>query len=135
MSVLLDSAYKKYYVNKQKVNMKIVLPWFPKELSPNATVHYMKKAKYKALYKQVCKEQTLKALELMKGATFWEYTEMDITYTMPDKRWRDTDNLLASVKNGLDGMCEALEINDRVFEHIHIHRSKEIGGFITVELK
>ena len=115
--------------------MKIVFPWFPKELSPNATVHYMKKAKYKALYKQACKEQTLKVLEIMKGSTMWDYTEMDITYTMPDKRWRDTDNLIASTKNGIDGMCEALGINDRVFEHIHIHRSKEIGGFITVQLK
>ena len=115
--------------------MKVIFPWFPKELSPNWTGHFHAKAKFKAIYKQVCKEQTMKVLEQMNGSTFWEFTEIDITFNMPDKRWRDSDNLLASVKNGLDGMCEALQINDKCFEHIHIHRSKEVGGFITVQLK
>lgn len=113
--------------------MKITFPWFPKELSPNTTVHYMKKAKYKAMYKEICRLQTIDALLSQKNTK--DYNEMTITFVMPDKRWRDTDNLLASVKNGLDGMCLALDINDRCFDEIHILRPDRIGGFITVELK
>ena len=93
----------------------------------------MKKAKYKAMYKEVCKQQTEKAI--LEQVNLKNYSEMSITFVMPDKRWRDTDNLLASVKNGLDGMCIALDINDRCFETIHIYRPEKIGGFITVELK
>jgi crossover junction endodeoxyribonuclease RusA len=115
--------------------MKITFPWYPRELSPNWVGHFHTKAKYKSFYKQVCKEQTIQIMDQIKLAKNQEYTEMYITFTPPDRRWRDSDNMLASIKSGLDGMCEALEINDKCFEHIHIHRLKEIGGFITVQLK
>ena len=113
--------------------MKITFPWYPKELSPNATVHYMKKAKYKAMYKEICRLQTIDAMLSQQNTK--DYNELHMTIYSPDKRFRDTDNILASIKNGLDGMCLALDINDRCFDEIHIYRSEEIGGFIKVELK
>lgn len=133
MSVLRDSAYKKYYVNKQKVNMKITFPWYPKQLSPNWTGHHMQKAKYNAMYREICRLQTIDAMIGQKNTQ--DYNEMHITFVMPDRRWRDTDNCMASFKRGADGMCLALDINDKCFDEIHIYRSSDIGGYINVELK
>jgi crossover junction endodeoxyribonuclease RusA len=41
---------------------------------------------------------------------------------MPDKRHRDADNCLAAAKAGLDGMADALGVNDRHFQPITIFR-------------
>jgi crossover junction endodeoxyribonuclease RusA len=41
---------------------------------------------------------------------------------MPDKRHRDADNCLAAAKAGLDGMADALGVNDRHFQPITIYR-------------
>jgi hypothetical protein len=47
----------------------------------------------------------------------------------------DLDNMLASIKSGLDGMCCALEIDDRCFKKITIEIADTIGGMIKIELK
>jgi crossover junction endodeoxyribonuclease RusA len=47
---------------------------------------------------------------------------LTITFVMPDKRLRDTDNCLAAAKAGLDGMADALGINDRQFQPVTIYR-------------
>jgi hypothetical protein len=47
----------------------------------------------------------------------------------------DLDNMLASMKSGLDGMCEALEMDDRCFKKITIEVGDTIGGMVKVELK
>jgi crossover junction endodeoxyribonuclease RusA len=41
---------------------------------------------------------------------------------MLDKRHRDADNCLAAAKAGLDGMADALGVNDRHFQPITIFR-------------
>ena len=41
---------------------------------------------------------------------------------MADHRKRDADNLLASAKSQIDGVAEALEINDHTFEPVTIRR-------------
>jgi hypothetical protein len=47
----------------------------------------------------------------------------------------DLDNMLASIKSGLDGMCLALEIDDRCFTKITIEIHKDIAGMIKIEIK
>lgn len=41
-----------------------------------------------------------------------------ITFVMPDKRKRDVDNLLAACKQSLDGMAQALGVDDSRFRPI-----------------
>ena len=43
--------------------------------------------------------------------------------------------MLASIKSGLDGMCLALEIDDRCFTKITVEIGEEILGMIKVEIK
>ena len=39
----------------------VILPWPPKELSPNAALHWAKKSKVKKVYRQTCWALTLEA--------------------------------------------------------------------------
>lgn len=58
-----------------------------------------------------------------------------ITFDLPDRRRRDRDNLVAAMKCSLDGVAEALGIDDSQFEPIII--SRRIGrapGAVHVEV-
>jgi crossover junction endodeoxyribonuclease RusA len=56
----------------------------------------------------------------------WKYqggeVALTLTYEMDDKRHRDADNLLAASKAGIDGMAQALGVDDRHFQPITIYR-------------
>lgn len=47
---------------------------------------------------------------------------LDLTFEMPDKRHRDADNCLAAAKGALDGLADALLVNDKLFDPIVIRR-------------
>ena len=89
--------------------MTIKLPWPHPDLSPNARVHRMEKARR-------AKHARETAGWLCKGAKVQKSTasalRVTITFHPPDKRHRDTDNMLASCKAALDGVSDALGIYD-----------------------
>lgn len=90
--------------------MQLVLPWPPSELSPNARGHWTKRLKPKQTYFDNCyilacsKLPTLPEGKIPLSITFY-----------PPRNIGDIDNFLASFKSGLDGVCAAWMINDRVF--------------------
>jgi hypothetical protein len=91
---------------------QIQLPWPNKDLSPNARIHWAKKAKAAKAAKQV---GHLCALE-SKIAVDWEgEIHLWITFYPPDRRARDDDNLIASFKNYRDGIAQALGVDDKRF--------------------
>jgi len=108
----------------------LTFPWFSKELNPNSSCHYHEKAKKKAIYKDLW-YWTTKEAKIPKG----DYSELSIVFYKPNRRWMDLDNMLASIKSGLDGMCLALESDDRCFTKITIEIAETIGGMIKVEIK
>jgi crossover junction endodeoxyribonuclease RusA len=108
----------------------LTLPWPPKELSPNARVHRLAKARVAKEYRMVCwalaKEARLTAPE---GPV-----HLKLTFFPPTRQPRDLDNCLASIKSGLDGVADAMGINDRDFRPITIDLSSAVGGLVLVEL-
>jgi len=53
----------------------------------------------------------------------------------PDNRRRDADGVLASLKSALDGVADALGIDDHRFViHSFLHRHARIGGEIRVRI-
>lgn len=116
--------------------MKIELDFPPACLFPNRakgthwTVTHKAKAGYRDNSAWLTKGQ-------MRG---WVAPEgeirLTITFVMPDKRLRDTDNCLAAAKAGLDGMADALGVNDRQFQPVTIYRQHgEKPGKMIVELE
>jgi len=104
-------------------------PWYPKELNPNSSCHFHVKAKKRAIYKNECFWLT-KMANIPKS----DYAEMHIIFYKPNRRHMDLDNMLASMKSGLDGMCDALEMDDRCFKKITIEISENIGGMVKIML-
>ena len=94
--------------------LTIALPWPPKELSPNARKHWRGLAKAKKAYRDACRVETL--LQCRPGyLRLPERIHLTMDFVPPDRRKRDRDNLVASMKSGLDGLADALGINDNRF--------------------
>lgn len=110
--------------------MNIVLPWPTKALSPNARVHHMALHKAKQSYRFACATVARQqgARKLSAGAL-----HLRITFVPPDRRARDLDNMLASIKSGLDGLCDVLEVDDSLWT-LTITKAAEVGGMVRVEV-
>lgn len=111
----------------------VVLPWPPKELSPNARLHHMALHRVKKAYRTACWLQARKAG--MSAATLLgaEEAEVHLVFYPPDKRNRDADNMLASMKAGLDGLADALKVDDSIFR-VTFDVSDDIGGMVKVSV-
>jgi crossover junction endodeoxyribonuclease RusA len=111
---------------------KVTLPWPPKELSPNASIHWAQKAKKKKEYRTACWALTLEA-KLIAPAGEGKIP-IEITFYPPDKRHRDADNMVASIKSGLDGLADALKVNDKRFLPSFFFK-EEVAGMVKIEIK
>lgn len=112
--------------------MIVKLPWPPKILSPNAREHYHAVARIKAQYREACW-----ALAHQAGIKAPADAEPHITLTFvpPDKRRRDLDNMLASMKSGLDGLADAMGCDDsRWTLKLKVDRTRVLG-LIIVEVQ
>lgn len=106
----------------------LVLPWPPKELSPNARVHWAQRARRAKAYRRAC--YWLAKAHGHRPAADGRLCVV-VEFVPPDRRARDRDNMLASIKAGLDGVAEALGVNDARFD-LTIGVADEIGGMVRV---
>lgn len=60
---------------------------------------------------------------------------LSIKFYRPTRRSYDRDNLLARMKAGLDGMCDAMKINDKRFSTLVIRVADEINNTVEVEIE
>lgn len=87
----------------------VALPWPPKGLSPNDRRHRMAVAKLRKKYRADCAWSTIAAgVRSIRAAGL----RVHITFHPPDARARDVDNMLASIKAGLDGVSDVIGIDD-----------------------
>ena len=109
--------------------MRVILPWPTKDLSPNARGHWAIKARAKKQYRALCawqaKSQGLTHIDA-------ERLHLKITFVPPNRRARDLDNLLASIKSGLDGLCDVLGVDDSKWSMEISKADDRIGGFVEI---
>ena len=104
--------------------MRIELDFPPAELFPNRAkgTHWGKLYKLRSDYRE---NSTWLAKHQIKN---WKHgggnIKLTITFEMPDKRKRDADNCLAAAKGALDGLADALFVNDQLFQPILIYRQE-----------
>lgn len=61
---------------------------------------------------------------------------MVVRFCPPDRKRRDVDNMLASIKSGLDGVADAIGQDDSQWQTHTITRGPvEDGGAVYVELR
>lgn len=114
---------------------ELILPWPSRDLHPNARVHWGRRSK---AAKAARSAATLYAL-----ATGWRpglfpgdgpiHVWIDGYGT--DRRRRDADGLLSSLKPALDGIADALGIDDRRFvPHSWVKPEVVKGGEVRIRL-
>lgn len=115
--------------------MILTLPWPPKELSPNARVHFHVKARVTKDYRERAYWLAFKAV-INQDCDFGPSPEvallLDFTFHQPDKRRRDLDTMLSSVKAGIDGIADAIGVNDVRFEYALKRAEPVKGGKVVI---
>lgn len=120
--------------------MRVELPFPPAELNPNRKNgrHWGTMHAAKSSYQQSCWALTLyQANNWQVGGYIAPAGDIPlrITFVQPDKRCRDRDNLLASIKSGLDGVAAALKVDDSRFEPVTLCRAYgSKPGAVIVEI-
>jgi crossover junction endodeoxyribonuclease RusA len=109
----------------------IDLPWPPKELSPNARVHWRKRHKHAKAYRLACGLITKAARnEAPDGKLyFW------VTFFPPNRRKLDDDNLIGRFKAGRDGVADGLGIDDARFMTTVNIGDPVPGGSVRVHIR
>jgi crossover junction endodeoxyribonuclease RusA len=94
--------------------MTVTLGWPSRALSPNARTHWatLARAKKAARVEGFC--FAMSTLRLMKPWFLKDAKDVSIqvTFIPPNARRRDLDNLIASIKPHLDGISDAIGIDD-----------------------
>ena len=121
-------------VTCHKRSFLLEIPWPSPKLSPNAREHWTVTSKAKKLYRARCRAiGESVGLGYLKGSE--NAVRVDLLFFPPDKRARDWDNMLASIKAGLDGLADAMGVDDsrwRVgFEVVEPVK----GGRVMVEVR
>lgn len=110
---------------------RLVFPWPPKELSPNVrthwAVHYRAKKKYRKQCADIAADYRLPPSE--------RYS-VDMVFYTKTKRRPDKDNLVAMMKAGIDGIADALGVDDSCFDYgAPEFGGVSRGGAVVIEVK
>ena len=117
--------------------IEIVLGWPPTDLSPNARKHWAVVAKAKKQYRKDCFSVSKEQLKKYRGVTenIPERLVLEMTFIPPDRRSYDRDNLVARMKAGIDGLADALRINDKQFNTVISTMDQDsLGGFVRIRI-
>jgi crossover junction endodeoxyribonuclease RusA len=98
----------------------VTLPLPPSALSPNARVHWRKKADAVKEYRAAAKVAARLAL-WRDVAPRWDRATVQATFYLRRRRNLDGDNALAWIKAGIDGLADAgVVANDSGFTHLPV---------------
>ena len=102
------------------------LPWPDKILNPNARPHHMAKANVKKAERLMAKYLTMEALFGLEISD--EPIRAEWKFYVPDRRRRDLGNMRAAMKSALDGVFDALGVDDSLICEESLHKCKVIRG-------
>lgn len=117
--------------------MIVDLPFPPPALSPNARLHWAQVSKVKKKYRGDAWALTKFAAAnwQMGGYVAEGGQRLDFTFYPPQNRDYDRDNLIARMKAGIDGISDALGINDKHFQIGNIDIAPKVpGGSVRVQI-
>lgn len=100
--------------------IRIVVPWPPKQLSPNGRYHWRVVAPIKKKFKEDCFYQA----QQQRTPDFGKSNVAVYILAFPKTNRFDLDNIGAMLKYGLDGIAQAWEINDKIFRPV----TTDFGG-------
>lgn len=94
----------------------ILLPWPPKPLWQNRRCHWAQKARTVAQARKDAFYASLEAgLKRMPTGEGWTH-HLSFDFCPPDRRKRDLQNMPATQKAAIDGIADALKVDDATFK-------------------
>jgi hypothetical protein len=116
--------------------MMIELPWPDKALSPNSRVHWSQKAKAaKAARKTGGLAAIAAGYNLMTFDQYEGKLHLWIDYYAKTRNYPDADNCLSASKAYIDGISDALGVNDRRFvHHPLVNDETHKGGKVVIRI-
>jgi crossover junction endodeoxyribonuclease RusA len=112
--------------------IEVTLPWPSADLSPNARVHYMAKAR---AVKAARHDAGWAVRRCFRTKPAWERASVDLTFRPPDERRRDLQNCIGSAKALVDGIADALGIDDSLFDCRYSMGEPVKGGAVLVTVR
>jgi crossover junction endodeoxyribonuclease RusA len=120
--------------------VKITLPWLDKRLTPNA-----KRRKHWTTYSKAINDSrqmgwalTCEAMgeaKVTKGSlAYLDRIALEVTFYPPDNRRRDLDGMIGAFKHMLDGISDALGVDDSRFELVFRRGDAVKNGKVEVQL-
>lgn len=115
---------------------EIILPWFAKELNPNTRCHWSKKAAAVKLARAAAHLTCIvNGLNANTVAGYDGKLHLWIDYYAKTRNFPDTDNCLSASKAYLDGIADALGVNDRRFvPHPFVMDETVKGGQVRIRI-
>lgn len=108
----------------------IALPWPHPSLSPNSRKDRRAATPHRKAYREAGFYAAKEA-----GAEIHENAELAIKFFPPDRKRRDLDNMLASIKAGLDGIALAACVDDSGWM-LSIEKSEPVkGGAVLIQVR
>jgi crossover junction endodeoxyribonuclease RusA len=116
----------------QNGEVRVALPWPSRDLSPNARLHWARKAKAVKSARTTC---AWLVREAIRRKPEWAAADIAMEFCPPDYRRRDRDNLIASMKAATDGLADALGIDDSKFITSYRMGQPVKGGAVLVTVR
>ena len=114
----------------------VELPWPSPLLSPNSRVHWSQRARATKKARADARVATYAALGPERGpyAEYGGPIAVRMAFRPPDMRRRDLDGMLSRCKSALDGIADALGVDDSRFT-LQIERGPvHMGGRVMVTI-
>jgi crossover junction endodeoxyribonuclease RusA len=113
----------------------IELPWPPRELHPNARVHWAKRAKAAKQARTLGWGMTLTAGIRRNDPDIPKDLKVTAVFFPPDDRKRDADGMLSNIKSYLDGISDVIGVDDSKWQIAIRREAKKKGGLVRIELE
>lgn len=111
------------------------LPWPPRDLHPNARVHWARRARCTKTFRTIAAGTALAAGIRRTDPDIPQSLRVTVVFSPPDNRRRDLDGMLSSIKSYLDGIADVIGVDDSEWS-IALRREAPVkGGSVRIELE
>jgi crossover junction endodeoxyribonuclease RusA len=111
------------------------LNWPAPGLNPNSRLHWSRKSRLVKTARQAAWGATLEKFGSLNRLPKGSRVYLEMVFCPPDKRRRDADNIIASLKASLDGISDALGIDDSKFVSTYSMGEPVKGGAVIVTVR
>jgi crossover junction endodeoxyribonuclease RusA len=113
------------------MTISLTLPYPDRDLNPNSRIHWATKAR---VTKAARHEAGWAVRRLLKAKPDWQRASVSLTFCPPDERRRDLQNCIGSAKALIDGIADALGIDDSRFDVRYAFGPVTKGGAVVVTI-